>query len=63
MKNKLSSLDIALITLWSVLLMSSLFINTDLLFGWPMQVHLAVTGALIAFRILLKNRSVIKSSF
>ena len=62
MKNILSGVDVALIILWSILLMGSLFVTSDLLFGWPIQVHLTITGALIAFRILFKNRSTLKSN-
>ena len=61
MKNNLSSIDIGLITLWSVLLVSSLYIKPELLFGWPIQVHLTITGALIAFKFLIKSRNLAKS--
>ena len=53
-------MDFALITLWGILLMSSVFVNTDLLFGWPIQLHLIVTGALIGLRILLKQNNLLK---
>jgi len=55
MKKTLMSTDSALITLWSILLMSSLFANNDLLFGWPIQVHITLTAALIMFRMLIKK--------
>ena len=53
-------MDFALVTLWGILLMSSFFVNTDLLFGWPIQVHIIVTGALIGLRILLKQNNLLK---
>jgi hypothetical protein len=62
MKKSLLSMDFALVTLWGILLMSSLFVNTDLLFGWPIQVHIIVTGALIALKIVLNKNSSFRQS-
>ena len=55
-------MDFALVTLWGILLMSSFFVNTDLLFGWPIQVHLLITGALIALKIVINKNSSFRQS-
>jgi phosphate/sulfate permease len=60
MKKSILSMDFSLVTLWGILLMSSFFVNTDLLFGWPIKVHIIVTGAIIGLRILLKQNNLLK---
>jgi hypothetical protein len=55
MKIKLLSMDFALISLWSVLFLNASSFNSEVLFGWPIQLHLTLTGALIALRLFFKK--------